>query len=98
FTLRDEQGHEMDKLVYIVPNPATPLVSVPLRSDSYQVLSNKRLSKYVRDGLRSAKCAVELHWATWTPTSASDVEGLVDLVKRKYKLYLNGHNGHAESN
>lgn len=77
---------EAEVLAYVVPNPETPLVSVPLRDETVDALPIRRLNKYIRDGVKSAKQAVELHWAVWTPSAQTDAEHLIDLIKRKHKL------------
>lgn len=85
-TFRDADGNDLGVLAYIVPNPETPVVSVPLQHETYNELPMRRLNKYIREGVRSAKCAVELYWAGWTPTSKSDAEHLFDLIKRKHRM------------
>lgn len=85
-TFTDGEGEDLGVLLYVVPNPEAPIVCVPLHSDTYEELPIRRLNKYIREGVRSAKCAVELYWAGWTPTSQSDAEHLFDLVKRKHRM------------
>jgi len=31
--------------------------------------------------------AVDVHWAKWPPTAGTEVEHLMDLVKRLHKMY-----------
>jgi hypothetical protein len=76
-----------DGLCYIVPGGIMPLVCVPLRTDFITHLPEKRLSKYVRDGIRSAKCAVEIHWAIWAPNGESESGLVLDLIRRKYEFH-----------
>lgn len=85
-TFRDAEGNDLGVLAYVVPRPEEPVVSIPLRAEVYDQLPMRRLNKYIRDGVRSAKCAVELYWAGWTPTSKSDAEHLFDLIKRKHRM------------
>ncbi len=85
-TFSDVEGNDLGVLAYIVPNPETPLVSVPLRDETYEELPMRRLNKYIREGIRSAKCAVELYWAGWTPSNKSEAEHLFDLLKRKHRM------------
>jgi hypothetical protein len=85
FTLPDAQG-DPHVLAYLVPVPNAPIFCVPFREDILTRLPLRRLNKYIRDGLRGAKCAVELHWAMWTPSNNVEVEQLIDLIKRKHKL------------
>ncbi len=88
YTQQDGDGREVGTLCYLVPRAENPLICVPLTSELIERLPMKRLGKVVRDGIRSAKCAVETHWATWSPSNSSDVAQIMDLVKRKHKLAL----------
>ncbi|MEX0775380.1 MAG: hypothetical protein WD042_06650 [Phycisphaeraceae bacterium] len=74
---------EPGTLCYLVPKLETPLICVPLSDNLVEVLSHKRLSAFIRDGIRVAKCAVQIHWATWMPNSEAECEFLMDLLKRK---------------
>lgn len=82
----DGQGTEMDNFGFVVPNPEQPLFCIPLTSAMVEVIPLRRLSKFIRDGIRSAKCAVDLHWAMWTPGPESEANQLLDLLKRKIRL------------
>ncbi len=84
---------DANTLAYLVPNNKTPAVSVPLHPDLIGQLPLKRMTKYVREGIRIAKCAVEIHWATWTPTNDSDADALADLLKHKHKLLYQRNTG-----
>ena len=86
----DEAGQELGHLAYVVPNPETPAIAVPLEPELYQGLGTKRLTKYIRDELRSAKWAYESYWTRFSPTNKSDVDGLIDLIRRKHKHLATG--------
>ena len=73
--------------IYIVPNPEAPIVCVPMPQDVVDRLPLKRLNRFIREGIRSAKCAVDTQWAKWTPSAGTEVEHLMDLVKRLHKLH-----------
>mgnify|MGYP001148939130 CR=1 FL=1 len=88
YTQHDGTGREVGTLCYLVPKAESPLVCVPLTGEQIEQLPLKRLGKVVREGIRAAKCAVETHWATWSPSNSSDVSQIVDLIKRKHKLVL----------
>ena len=88
YTLLDEKGSELEVLCYVVPNPVGPVISVPLKDGLIAQLPVRRLSKYVREGIRSAKRAVRLHWATWHPNNKHDMNQLFDLVRYKHKYTL----------
>jgi hypothetical protein len=75
-------------LCYLVPKVEAPLICVPLSEAVLEQLPMRRLSKFVRDGIKIAKCAVAIHWATWTPNNQSESDQLFDLIKRKHKLLL----------
>jgi len=75
-----------EALCYLVPDSLMPLVCVPLRSEVIDHLPLKRLSKYIRDGIVVAKCAVAIHWAVWSPAGDSDTGLVMDLINRKYKF------------
>lgn len=82
---KDGNGQPM-AMAYLVPNPVTPQLCIPLNDDLVSKLPMRRLNRYIRDGIRNAKCAVQVHWATWVPTAMTEAEQLLDLVKRKHKL------------
>lgn len=75
-------------LCYLIPKSEGPLVCVPLTSQLIQKLPMRRLGKVVREGIMSAKCAVATYWATWAPNNRTEVDHLMDLMKRKHKLAL----------
>lgn len=80
--------HETDILCYLVPKVENPVVCVPLSDVEISRIPVRRLNKLIREGIRVSRCAVSIHWATWTPTNQSEVGHLIDLLKRKQKLAL----------
>lgn len=78
-----------DVLCYLVPRLESPQVCVPLRSQEIDSLPMRRLSRIVREGIRSAKCAVTVNWAVFTPNSTSEAEHLIDLIRRKHESATN---------
>jgi hypothetical protein len=81
-----DQNQVEHVLCYLVPSSAGPLVCVPFSDDVIAQLPMRRLNKFVRNGIRSAKCAVAVHWATWNLTASTEAGHLTDLVKRKHKI------------
>lgn len=79
----------LEQFAYMVPRPGSVIVCIPLTSEFIQALPFRRLNRYIRDGIRVAKCAVDIHWATWTPMAMTEVEHLYDLIKRKHR-FING--------
>lgn len=91
FTERPAKGikqPEPSTLCYLVPKIESPMVCVPLSDEVIASLPMTRLSRFIRDGIRMAKCAVAIHWACWTPTSQGDVVQIVELIKRRHKMVL----------
>jgi hypothetical protein len=86
FDLYDSEGQFIGPLVYIVPNPDLFEFCMPMKEATIEQVNLKRLQKFVRDGLRAAKCAVSLHWAIFHPTAATETDQLLDLVKRVHKV------------
>ncbi len=77
-----------EAVCYFVPNAERPVICVPLNDAHVEKLPMRRLNKLVRNGIRSAKCAVSVHWATWNLTASAEVPHLFDLIKRKRKLMI----------
>lgn len=86
YTMPSDRADIPDPMAYFVPDPEQPIFCVPMRETMIERLPMKRLNRYIRDGIRGAKCAVEVHWAKWTPTAMTEVEHLLDLIKRKHKM------------
>lgn len=90
YSLTGDADPDQTPLCYVVPNPESLIVSIPMSEDVIATLPMRRLNRYIRDAVRSSKRAETLHWATWTPTAMTEVEHLVDLIKRKRKAILAG--------
>ena len=88
FSLYDPDGNLIDTLAYLVPKPDAPVFCVPLRTQTVEKLPLKRLNRYIRDGIRVAKRAVDIYWAVWTPSAVTETEHLRDLIKRRHKIML----------
>lgn len=86
YYLTTARGRSAEPICYVVPDEEQPRICVPLDEPTLEKLPIKRLGKYVREGIAAAKCAVAIHWATWSPASANEVVQLMDLITRKLKL------------
>ncbi|MEM8737075.1 MAG: hypothetical protein AAGG38_01165 [Planctomycetota bacterium] len=86
YSLQTPGGPARDPMAYFVPDPESPVFCLPLREEFILQLPMKRLNRYIREGINSAKCAVEIHWARWSPSAMTEVEHLTDLIKRKHKF------------
>lgn len=75
-----------DAVCYLVPNPADVAVCVPLSKHVIEQLPMRKISKYIREGIISAKCAVRVHWAIWKPNNVADAPLIADLIRRKYDV------------
>lgn len=92
FEIKDDKGKIVDVLCYLVPRHEGPAFCVPLKNEILEKLSLRRLHKFVRTGIRGAKRTVEYYWANWNVAASSEADQLMELVKRKHKLTLDGRN------
>jgi len=88
YQLLGQNGEAVQVLAYLVPRNSGPLVCVPLTNNVIGHLPMRRLNKFFRNGIRSAKCAVEIQWAVWNLSASTEVIHLMDLIKRKHKILL----------
>ena len=76
----DKKANGSDRdtvLAYVVPNSEGMVICVPLKAPAIRSLPKKRLTKYIREAIRVAKCAVSIQWATWNPATDSDLQQIV---------------------
>ena len=73
-------------LCYIVPDPIAPSVCIPLTEAFIDALPWRRLTRFIRDGIRSAKCAVAIHWGVWLIMGETESKATLDLITRKLKF------------
>ncbi len=95
FSLYGTDGKLIDTLAYLVPNPETPVLCIPLKPATVEKLPLKRLNRYIRDAIRVSKRAVDIHWAVWTPSAVTETEHLMDLIKRRHKILMAQQAGNA---
>ena len=86
YQLVNEAGQDLGVLCYVVPSTASPVVCVPMTVSVIERLPMRRLNRFIRNSVRSAKCAVAIHWALWNLNTPAEVVHLMDLIKRKHKL------------
>ena len=84
----DDDGKVIDTHCYIVPNTETPFITIPMSEAFIESLPWRRLLKFIREGISVAKCAVEVHWGTWTLNLDNECKALNDLVLRKKKYQI----------
>ena len=75
-----------DAMAYVIPDPEQPMLVIPLHDKQIEQIPLRRVNRFIRDQVRSAKCSVEIHWCKWSPSAQTEVDHLMDLVKRKWKL------------
>lgn len=75
-----------DAMAYLIPDPELPILAIPLKDEHIEQIPLRRVNRFIRDQLRSAKCPVELHWCKWTPSAQTEVDHIMDLFKRKWKI------------
>ena len=79
-------GEASPTVCYLVPKIEMPVICLPLRQPLLDELPATRLSKFIKDGIRLSKCAVSIHWCSWTPNTQAEVIQIIDLLKRLYKF------------
>lgn len=85
---RNGKPGEASSFCYLVPRIESPMVCVPLSDEVLSQIPIARLNKFVRDGIKLAKWAVAIHWATWTPATQAEALQILDLLKRRHKLWV----------
>ncbi len=75
-----------DVFCFLVPSVENPSVCIPLAEHHAEVIASGTLSRYLREGINTAKCAVATRWATWTPATESESTQLTELLKKKLQL------------
>jgi hypothetical protein len=69
--------------VYLVPDPAKPLLAMPLTADAVAALPLNRLKKHVKDGVTQARLVDSVYWATWEITGKTQLTEILELVHHK---------------
>ena len=95
FNLAGHKGHATgpdnpDAFAYVVcdprPEPVRPMLAIPLSNELIAHVPFRRLNRYIRDGIKSAKLSVDIVWGVWSPGANTEVEHLLDLCKRKIRF------------
>lgn len=86
FDQLDAEGNKLDTICYVVPDLQVPTVCLPLTVPVLERIPLRRVHKFIRTGIRAAKRAVDVHWATWQLASNTEVEQLMDLIRRRHRL------------
>lgn len=75
-----------DAMAYFIPDPEQPTFCIPLHDAHIEQIPLRRVNRFIRDQIRSAKCSVAIHWCKWSPSAQTEVDHLMDLIKRKWKI------------
>lgn len=70
---------------YLIPNPERPMIAAPMTIEFVRTLPLRRLKKYVRDGLASAKRTGDILWPTWEVMGKGNLDDVMDLLNRAHK-------------
>lgn len=81
-----KEGDPTRAMAYLTPEPGRPQLSVPLTVAMIESMPVKRLKKHVRDGLIGARKVSEIRWASWEFSSKTELEDVLDIVKRKNRF------------
>lgn len=77
---------------FLVPDPARPLLAVPVAEVVLPSLPPKHLTRPVRDGLVLAPVVAGVRWATWEVTSHALAENVLAIAASRATI-LNGQQG-----
>ncbi|MEO1128465.1 MAG: hypothetical protein AAFX05_02020 [Planctomycetota bacterium] len=69
---------------YLVPDPASPRVAMPFTEDMLKAMPVHRFKRHLKDGLAAAVEVGGIFWATFEITSKSQLDDVMDVVKRKH--------------
>jgi len=83
---RREQDPPRRAWAYLIPHRDKPLIASPITEDLLEQLPRRRLTKFVREAIDEAKRVGEVRWVVWEIGSHSQLDNVLDLLKRKYKL------------
>lgn len=79
-----EHGHAQSvsrpALAYVVCNPASPRVSVPVCEDRLATLAIRKLSKRVREGIGHAPPVLGVRWPAWEVSASEPGNDVVALA------------------
>lgn len=74
--------------IYLVPQPAKPLLALPMSSEMVQALPMRRLPKFIRDVIVLSPKVAGVHWMQWELSGRGQVDELVGLARRKHSAVL----------
>jgi hypothetical protein len=82
------EGEPERPWMYIVPQPARPILAIPLTPDAIAVLPLRKLSRSVRDAIALAARVGDTAWPQWDLAGRSQTDQVLAVAKKKYELLL----------
>lgn len=71
---------------YLVPDPAKPLLALPLMPQVTDTLRIKRLSRFIRDRIVFATQVNGIRWAQWEIAGKGQLEEVLELAACKHTI------------
>ena len=68
---------------YLVPDPESVKISVPLTTDMIQRLPMRRMKKTIRDGIEMGNRIDSVVWACWDVATENQLQEIMDIVSLK---------------
>ena len=80
-----QQTDGLQAFAYIVPLQEFPIICLPFFDDFLSSMEHyRRLNRYIRENIQSAKLAVNVIWAEWSPIANTEVEHLSSFCQMHY--------------
>jgi len=79
----ERQGDPTRALAYLVPDPQSPKLSIPLTTEMIRLLPLKRMKKTIRDGIEMGNTINSTVWACWDLGSENQLDEILDILSRK---------------
>ena len=83
WTLTFSRGGHEPALAYLVPDPATPRIAVPLRHEIVHAIEPKSVSRAIRDEILACTHVAGVYWPSWELTSRAVLDEAMKLVALK---------------
>jgi hypothetical protein len=71
-----------DPLAVIVPSPENFLLAMPTSIEFLQSLPQRRMKRFVRDGLELAQEPFDTRWSIWSPATTGLLDEVLDVIER----------------
>jgi hypothetical protein len=72
--------------VYLVPDPQSLKISVPLTQEMVQGLPLRRMKKHIRDGIETGNQVNSVIWACWEVQTENQLEEILEIICRKHSF------------